>query len=174
MIGLLNRLSIHFGEDKTKSILFSPKRKSKSIGQIDISDKDVKVKQYSVATYLGCVLVECQTGESLAMQDYTVTSKLKQVPFKRLDEAFVNAHIQPHFNYACAAWYPNLNKKYKNKPQILQNKCIHFCLQLYNREHIGTEHLDKINWLPIDQSFNQCLSTSVFKFFSEMFLQYMN
>ena len=61
-----NRLSVHFGEDETKSILFSPKHRSKSIGQIDISDKDVKIKQYSKVTYLGCVLDECQTGESMA------------------------------------------------------------------------------------------------------------
>ena len=30
------------------------------------------------------------------------------------------------------------------------------------------------NWLPIDQRFKQCLSTSVFKFFSVMCPQYMN
>ena len=30
------------------------------------------------------------------------------------------AVIQSHFNYVCAAWYPNLNKKYKNKLQVLQ------------------------------------------------------
>ena len=82
--------------------------------------------------------------------------------------------IQPHFDYACAAWYPNLSKKYKNKLQVLQNKCIRFCLQLDNREHIGTEHFDKINRLPIDQRFKQCLSTSIFKFFSEMCPQYVN
>ena len=29
-----NKLSVHFCEDKTKSILFSPKHRSKSIGQI--------------------------------------------------------------------------------------------------------------------------------------------
>ena len=40
-----NRLSVHFGEGKTKSILFSPKHRSKSIGQIDISYKDIKIKQ---------------------------------------------------------------------------------------------------------------------------------
>ena len=62
-----NRLSVHFGEDKTKSILFSPKHRSKSIGQIDISYKDVKIKQYSKVTYLGCVLDKCLTGESIAM-----------------------------------------------------------------------------------------------------------
>ena len=57
---------------------------------------------------------------------------------------------------------------------MLQNKCIRFCLQLDNREHIGTEHFDKINWLPIDQRFKQCLSKSAFKFFSEMCPPYMN
>ena len=30
-----------------------------------------------------------------------------------------NALIQPHFDYACEAWDPNLNKKYKNKLQVL-------------------------------------------------------
>ena len=43
-----------------------------------------------------------------------------------------------------------------------------------NREQIGTEHFDKIDWFPIDQRFKQCLSRSVFKFFSEMSPQYMN
>ena len=62
----------------------------------------------------------------------------------------------------------------ENKLQVLQNKCIRFCLQLVNREHIGTEHFDKVNWLPIDQRFKQCLSTIVFKLLSEMCPQYMN
>ena len=26
-----------------------------------------------------------------------------------------NALIQPHINYACSPWYPNLSKKLKNK-----------------------------------------------------------
>ena len=79
-----NRLSVHFGEDKTKSILFTPKHRSKSIGQIDISYKDIKIKQYSKVTYLGCVLDECLTGESMAMQICTkVTSKLKFLYWKK-------------------------------------------------------------------------------------------
>ena len=72
-----NRLSVHFGEDKTKSILFTPKHRSKSIGQIDISYKDIKIKQYAKVTYLGCVLDECLTGESMAKVCTKVTSKLK-------------------------------------------------------------------------------------------------
>ena len=39
-----NKLSVHFGEDKTKSILFSANHISKPIGQIDISYKGVKIK----------------------------------------------------------------------------------------------------------------------------------
>ena len=58
--------------------------------------------------------------------------------------------------------------------QVLQNKCICFCLQLHSREYTGTEHFDKINWFPIDQIFRQCLSTSVFKFVSQKCPQYMN
>ena len=47
-----NKLSLYFVEDKTKSILFSPKHRSRTIGQIDISYKDVKIKQYSTVTFL--------------------------------------------------------------------------------------------------------------------------
>ena len=109
-----------------------------------------------------------------------VTSKLKLLYRKNrflskdLRRLLCNALIQPHFDYACAAWYPNLNKKYKNKLLVLENKSIRFCLQLDNRENIGNEHFDNINWLPIDQRFKQCLSTSVFKFCSEICPQCMN
>ena len=47
-----NKLSLNFGEGKTKSILFSSKYRSRTIGQIDISYKDVKIKQYSKVTIL--------------------------------------------------------------------------------------------------------------------------
>ena len=117
----------------------------------------------------------------MAMQVCTkVTSKLKSLYrksrffLKDLRRLLFNALIQPHFDYTCPAWYPNLNKKYNSKLLVLKNKCIRFCLQLGNRQHIGTEHLDKINELPIDQRFKQCLSTTVFKFFSEMCSQYIN
>ena len=116
----------------------------------------------------------------MAMQVCTkVTSKLKFQYRKKmflsnkLRRVLYNALIQPHFDYACVAWHPNLNKKYKNKIQVLQNKCIRFCLQLDNRQHIRTEHFDKINWLAIDQRFNQCFSTNVERHFSQVCPQYI-
>ena len=84
-------------------------------------------------------------------------------------------HLFSHILTTLMAWYPNLNKKYENKLQVLQNKCIYSCLQLDNIQHIGTEHFRKIRWLPIiNQRFKRCLCTSVFKFFSEMYPQFMN
>ena len=132
------------------SFLQFPKHRSKSIGQIDISYKDVTIKQYSKVTFLGCVLNECLTGESMAMQVCTnVTSKLKflcrknRFLSKDIVLGFCVTHLfGPHFDYTCAEWCPNLNKKYKNKLQVLRNKSIRFCFQLDNREHIGTEHFD--------------------------------
>jgi len=54
----------------------------------------------------------------------------------QLRRMLCNVLIQPHFDYACTAWYPNLNSNLLKKLQIMQNKCIRFCLQLDNRSHI--------------------------------------
>ena len=104
--------------DKTKSILSSPKHRWISVGQIDISYKDAKIKQYSKVTYLGCVLDECLTGQSMAKRISTkVTSLLKFLCRKNwflskdLGRLLRSTLIQLHFNYAFAGWYPNLNKK---------------------------------------------------------------
>ena len=48
-----------------------------------------------------------------------------------------NALIQPHFDYAYSAWYPNLAKKLKDRIRTTQNKCMHFSLQLYKLKHIS-------------------------------------
>ena len=52
-----NKLSIHFKEEKTKSILFSTINRKRKIVTSNIQYDDVKIKQYSKLTYLGCELV---------------------------------------------------------------------------------------------------------------------
>ena len=47
-----NKLSIHFGEDKTKSILFVSKFKEKNIKKLHIKYGDIQIKQHSKAKYL--------------------------------------------------------------------------------------------------------------------------
>ena len=63
-----NRLSIHFGEDKTKSILFASKRKIKRVPKLKIKYKNIKIKQHSKVTYLCCILDETISGESMALK----------------------------------------------------------------------------------------------------------
>ena len=72
-----------------------------------------------------------------------------------LKRLLCNALIQPHFDYAFSAWYPNLNKKLKIKLQSVQNICIKYCLQLDNRSQTGVKYFEKINWLPVSERFNQ-------------------
>ena len=54
MIGLL---TINC-EEKTESILFSSKHKVKKCKPLNIHYKNIKIKQYSKVTYLGCILDE--------------------------------------------------------------------------------------------------------------------
>ena len=89
-------------------------------------------------------------------------------PFRRL---LCNAIIQPQFDYACSAWYPNLNKSLKKKLQTLQNKCIRFCLNLNNTDHTGLTEFEKINWPPKNERFEQCISSITNKFFNNTFFK---
>ena len=68
-----NKLSIHFGEDKTKSILFASKRKIKKLQKLEIIYNNIRIKQHSRVTYLGCILEETMSGESMVKK---VISKL--------------------------------------------------------------------------------------------------
>ena len=63
-----NRLSIHFGEGKTKSILFASKRKIKRVPKLKIKYKNIQIKQHLKVTYLGCILDETMSGESMALK----------------------------------------------------------------------------------------------------------
>ena len=61
------KLSIHFGEDKTKSILFGSKHKIKKSKPLNIQYNDIKIKQYSKFKYLGCNFDKTLSGESMAI-----------------------------------------------------------------------------------------------------------
>ena len=137
-----NKLSIHFGEGKTKSISISSKHNLKLVEKLDVRFKEIKIKQHKHVNYLRCVTDETMSGETVALRSIEkVNSRLKflcrknwllDVPLFRLP---CNALIQPHFHYACTAWYPKLTDKLKVKLQVTQNKYIRFCLKLQCREH---------------------------------------
>ena len=73
-----NKLSIHFGEDKTESIIFSTKYKVKRAEALNIKYNGVEIKQRSKVKYLGCILDETLSGESMALHVLNkVNSKVK-------------------------------------------------------------------------------------------------
>ena len=65
-------------------------------------------------------------------------------------------------------------KKLKNRLQTAQNKCIRFCLKQGDRTSIRNEKFKKINWLPIQDRFEQCILSSVYKFHNKSAPDYMN
>ena len=63
-----NKLSIHFGEDKTKLILFASQHEIENIKNLNIKQQDIEIKQDSQVTYLGCVINESMSGETMALK----------------------------------------------------------------------------------------------------------
>ena len=117
------------------------------------------------------MLDETMSGETMALSVINkINNKLKFLYRKNrfltptLRRLLCNALIQPHFNYACSAWYPNLTKKLKNRIQTSQNKCIRFCLKLDKTAQISHKEFETLNWLPVTERFNQCINSIVFKY----------
>ena len=77
-------------------------------------------------------------------------------------------------DYACSAWYPNLNEKRKKKIQIAQNKCIQICRKLDKRHHISSKEFESINWLPFHKRVHQWINAITFKFVNNSCPRYLN
>ena len=105
-----NKFSIEFGQNKTKSILFGTKHKLRNAKSLNIVYNSVEIKQHANIKYVGCILDESLSGESMALnvidklnlplrflhrQDRSLTTSLRRI--------LCNALIQPLFNYACKA-----------------------------------------------------------------------
>ena len=57
------KVSIYFGENKTKSILFGSKHEIKNSKPLKIQYNDTKTKEYSKVTYLVCIFDEIFSGK---------------------------------------------------------------------------------------------------------------
>ena len=124
---------------------------------------------------------QTMSGEAMALHViHKINNKLKFLYCKNdfltpaLRCLLYNSLIQPHFDYACSALYPNLTKKLKNSIQTTQNKSICFCLQLHKLNHVSQEEFKGLNWLPMTYRFKQCVSSVVFKYFNEQCPNYRN
>ena len=103
--------------------------------QLEVVKLKIEIKQHSVVTYLGSVLDENLSGESMATKMLEeINGKLKFLYRKQnfldssLRRLLLNALIQPHFDYACSSWYPMLNKRLSKKSRRLKTNASDFIL----------------------------------------------
>ena len=142
-------------------------QRPKNDRQLNIRYNYINIKQYWQVTNLGCVSDETMPGEPVALKVINkMNGKLKflyrknRYLTKELHIMLYKPLIQPHFDYACLAWYPNLNEIMKRKIQVMQNKCIRFYLTLDKMHHISKEEFRLINWLPTSKTVDQCIKTT--------------
>ena len=101
-----NKLSIHFGEDKTKCILFGTKHRLNEVSSLDIKYGEIHIKQYHTVTYLGCLFDETLSGESMVLKVTNKINKRLRLLYRKnrfLSPLFrrllCNFLIQSHFDY---------------------------------------------------------------------------
>ena len=98
--------------------MFGTKHKLRNAKSLNIVYNGIEIKQHAKLKYLGCVLDESLSGESVALNEIDkINLRLKLLlrqnrfltpPLRRL---LCNALIQPLFDHLCTAWLPNLSKK---------------------------------------------------------------
>ena len=96
-----NKLSIHLGEGKTNCILFGTKYRLNKVSSLDIKYGEIHIKQYHTVTYLGCLLDETLSGESMALKVINkINSRLRFLYRKNrfLCPSLRRLIIQSHFD----------------------------------------------------------------------------
>ena len=136
-----NRLSLHLG--KTESILFGSNYNLKKSPGFKIVVGDFEVATKESITYLGCILDNKLSGESMAQK---VISKVSQrTKFLARISRFLDTHtlktlagalVQCQFDYACTSWYTGISMTLKKKLQTSQNKLVRVILKLHPRSRL--------------------------------------
>ena len=83
-----------------------------------------------------------------------------------LHRLLCNALIQPYCHYAWTDLFPNLSKKLRLRLQVMQNKCIWFCLQLDRMSRICVKEFLELNWLNVQDRYLQFIVSNILKFCS--------
>ena len=149
-----NKLSLHLG--KTESILFSSKKRSKNVKDLNIKCNGVDIESKSSVKYLGCVLEQDLSSHAICTSVIKkVNAGLKCLYRKRLflgqkeRKTICSAFLQPLFDYACISWFHGSSKGLQNKLQICQNKTLRFIHGLNNRAHLDVSHFTSLKTLNV-------------------------
>ena len=173
-----NKLSLHLG--KTESILFGSKSRLRSQSNLRISCKGTQIESKEEVKYLGAVLEQCLSGETMVKS--IVQKANARLKFLYRKQKFLNLHskkllvmslIQCHFDYACSFWYPGLSKFLRERLQVTQNKMVRFVLKLDPKSHIGSEEFKSLGWLPVSKRVDQVILNHIFRIRSGTSPEYM-
>ena len=101
--------------------------------------------------YLGLILEQDMTNSSMGK---TVVKNVNaKLNFLYRTGAFFcvmsTALLQPHFDYACNAWYRSVDTAVKNKLQTAKNKTIRYLLKYDCRCHVGFSDFKIANYLDV-------------------------
>ena len=73
-----NKLNIHFGNDKIKSIFFVTKFKIKKARKLNIKYGDIQIKEHFKVKYLGCIPDKTRSGDTMGLSVINkINNKLK-------------------------------------------------------------------------------------------------
>ena len=163
-----NKLSLHLG--KTESIIFGTKRKLMNVQDFHVTCEDISIKRVTKVKYLGLMLDDCLSGESIVYNIIKKASGRLYFLYRHSNilnfkdrKTLCSALIQCHFDYSCSSWYTGLKKGLKQKLQIMQNKIVRYILDLGNRAHIGCNEIEKVNMLYVEDRVKQMKLNHVFK-----------
>ena len=155
-----NKLSLHLG--KTECILFGTKRKLKKIKEFSVTCNNHTILSQNSVKYLGLQIDQFLSGDIIVnsiLQKANARLKFLYRNAKCLSEhsrkTLCMALIQCHFDYACSAWFNNVNKTLQNKLQIMQNKIIRFIKGLDYRHRVDYTVFDNVGFLNVSNRVRQ-------------------
>ena len=82
------KLSIHFGDDKTKSIYFATIFEIKKIKKLNVKNGDIHNKQHSKIKYLRCMLDETMSTEAMALSVINKINNKLQLLYQKKIQIF--------------------------------------------------------------------------------------
>ena len=84
-----------------------------------------------------------------------------------------SALVNPHFEYACNAWYRSVNANVKHKLQTAQNNMIRYLLNYGCRRHVGVNDFKKSNCLDISARVDYMTLNLMFNILNNVAPSYM-
>ena len=165
-----NKLSLHVG--KTEFITFGPKRKIAKVYENDhyVSCYGNKIKLSKTVKYLGVSLDSSLSGEAIVTTIAKKAGQRLKFLYRNKDcmsfdikKTLSLALIQCYLDYASVGWFECLNKKLKNKMQVIQNKIVRFIHGYPPRRSLVPQDFKRVGILKVEDRVKQLRLNHVFK-----------